>query len=121
MSSTTKGAGHTLRIDWATVRQHEMRMEEFIKHLRRLMDNGLVGKTDEVASARRRFKNLIGPSGIYLMLKEFSHGRKKCWRDPLSEQKQATIILEEVTRRLRDLRKECWNARGGGKVQAEPH
>ena len=45
------------------------------------MDRGLVSKSDESALARRRFKDLIGPSGIGLMTPWIALGEKKCWRD----------------------------------------
>ena len=75
------------------------------------MYRGLVSKSDESALARRRFKDLIGPSGIELMTQWIALGEKKCWRDFLSEKQQATLFQEAMTRSFNKLRKECWKSR----------
>ena len=77
-----------------------MRLAELLKHQRRLMDRGLVSKSDESTLARRRFKDLFRPSGIGLMTPWIALGEKKCWRDFLSEKQQATLFQEAMTRRI---------------------
>ena len=64
-------------IDWAAARMNEARLEELIKHQRRLMDRSLVSRSDESSSARRRFKDLIGLSDIDKMLEGLVLGEEK--------------------------------------------
>ena len=92
MSSTAKGAGNTLRINLTTTCQHEVRTQELIKSQRRPIDLGLAGRSDESASARRKFKDLTGPTGIYCTFRDIRDGRVKCWRDYISEKKQLCFL-----------------------------
>ena len=85
------------------------------------MDRGLVSKSDESALARRRFKDLIGPSGIALMTQWIALGEKKCWRDFLFKKQQAMLSQEAMTRSLNKLRKECWKARVETRYRLSPH
>ena len=85
MSSTAKGSGNTLRINLTTTHQHEVRTQELIKSQRRQMNLGLTSRSDESASARRRFKDLTGPTGIDCTFRDIRDGRVKYWRDNISE------------------------------------
>ena len=49
---------------WITTRDHIVRLEVLILFQRKLLTQGLVSHSDEVASARRRFQYLTGPSEI---------------------------------------------------------
>ena len=64
MYNTASGAGRVFEIRWATVKGFLVRTEVLQKHLRNLMKRNLVNRSDEAASARRRFKDLVGPSGL---------------------------------------------------------
>ena len=85
MMSTASGAGHTLRIEWTTLRLNCVRIEELVKHQRSLLGRGLAGRSDEDAAARRRFKYLIGPSAIGSTLQRKSSDSRICWREAISE------------------------------------
>ena len=60
--NTASGAGLPCGIKWTAVRKQEVRTDVLRNHLVRLRSIGLVTRTDELASARRRFKHLIGQS-----------------------------------------------------------
>ena len=93
-------------------------MEELAKCLKKLQSLDLVTRSDEVALARRRYQHLVGLS---------SGGRKRvekiesCWRDGVSERKQAEFTLKNVVLRLQRLRRECWVARVEARAKLSPH
>ena len=49
---------------YTAVRIQVIRLEELVRFQDKLIASGLVARSDEVASARRRLQFLIGPSGI---------------------------------------------------------
>ena len=49
--STALGAGHTLGIEWAALRQRMVRVEELVRLQRRLLECGFSVRSDEDASA----------------------------------------------------------------------
>ena len=69
--STASIAGRLPKLDWTTVRRHEVRVEELVKYQKELVDRGIMSPSDEVADARRRFQDLIGPTSIGKTKKEY--------------------------------------------------
>ena len=49
---------------WAAVRREETRLQCLVVFLERIHQQGLVSRTEEVASARRRFAYLVGPTSV---------------------------------------------------------
>ena len=111
MMSTASGAGHTLGIEWAALCQRMVRIEELVKLQRRLLECGLAVRSDEDASARRRYKYFIGPSAIASSILRKSKEVNVCWRDVDSHKEQVKLMLRALTTSLSTLRKECWVAR----------
>ena len=89
-SSTAFGAGSSCGKEWTAARDKEVKIEEVTKYLRKLQSLGLVTRSDESASARRRYKYLVGVSGSGRERFEQNDG---CWRDRVSEGQQARLTL----------------------------
>ena len=106
---------------WAAAKDRLVRVEVLQKHQRDLMLSGLVNRSDEAATATRRFKDLVGPSGYGSTMERARKDGKICWRDGPSEQRQATLTLEMLSGSLPALRKEVWSARSEARSRLEPH
>ena len=76
------------------------------------MLGGLLNRSDEAASACQRFKDLVGPSGLSSTMETAKNGGKVCWRDIPSEQRQAALTLETLSKSLSELRKELSQDQG---------
>ena len=105
---TASAAGGWSSNTWASIRDHTVRLEELVKSQRRLMDSGLVSRSDEVASARRRFQFLTGPSGIEKLKEQLENGTVSCWRDESSDRDQSKLSLSNLEKGLQKVRCEDW-------------
>ena len=119
--STASGAGRTLGIEWAALCQRMVRIEELVKLQRRLLECGLAVRSDEDASARRRYKYLIGPSAIDSTILRKSREVNVCWKDANSQNEQVKLTLRALTSSLSNLRKECWVARQKARLKLCPY
>ena len=75
-------------------RDHVVRLQELVQSYRRLLSKGIVMFSDEVASARRRFQSLTGPSGINDTLERLRLGKEVCWRLRSSDREQGEMSLK---------------------------
>ena len=83
-----------------------VRIEELAKSYGRLFASNLVTRSDEVASARRRYQFLTGPSGIVELKRKLKEGAVNCWRCISSERQQAVLSINNLEYGLQKLRKE---------------
>ena len=81
MYNTATGAGRMVEIDWTTVRDQVVRLEALQTHLKDLLQCNLVNRSDESAAATRRYKYLIGPSGIGSVIENVRSDGRICWRE----------------------------------------
>ena len=63
---------------WTAARIGEVRMKELMEHQGRLLRSGLASNIDEVATARRKMMELMGPSGGNFFKTEQDRTRSKC-------------------------------------------
>ena len=108
VTSTASAAGGWEIKIWTALRDHTVRLEVLIGSQRRLLTRGLVAHSDEIASARRRFQFLTGPSGIEWVKCELRKGTDICWRDPTSDRSQARLSLRNLEVGLQKVREESW-------------
>ena len=106
--STASAAGGWRSKALTVTRIHLTRLEELVSFQRRLIASGLVARSDEVASARRRLQFLTGPSGLDTLKNELRGGFAQCWRHRSSERQQAKLTLNSLMEGLSNLRKESW-------------
>ena len=111
VSSTASAAGGCERKSITGNSDHVVRLEELAKSQVRLINSGLVSRSDELASARRRFQSLTGPSGIDLLKLQLMEGSVSCWRDKSSDRQQAVMSLRNLREGLQKLRMEGWRQR----------
>ena len=90
---------------------HIARLEELAKSQGRLMDSNSVTRSDEVATARRRYQYITGPSGIDELKRTLMEGSENCWRSRSSERHQAVLTCKYLEEGLQKLRKEGWKQR----------
>ena len=106
------GRPSSLGQHWAAVRREETRLQCLVAFLERIHQQGLVSRTEEVASARRRFAYLVGPTSVRETKKWLlEKGNDFCWRDKPSEKRQARISMVNIKDGLDKARKESWRAR----------
>ena len=120
MDNTASGAGRMAGIDWTALREQVVRLEALQSHLRDLMDSNLVSRSDESAAATRRYKYLVGPSGVSSVKELVRKEGDLCWRELTSEKQQASLTLSTLTRSLEKLRKKCWLARSEARSNLSP-
>ena len=77
-----------------STREHVVRLEELVQSHKRLLSQDLVKFSDEVASARRRFQSLTGPSGISDTKERLRLGKDVCWRLRSSDKEQGEMSLK---------------------------
>ena len=77
-SSTASAAGGCERKSITSNSDYIVRLEELAKSQVRLIESGLVSRNDELASARRRFQSLTGPSGIDMLKHQLMEGSVSC-------------------------------------------
>ena len=90
---------------------HIVRLEELAKSQGRLMNSNSVTHSDEVASARRRYQFLTGPSGKEELKRKLKEGSVNCWRSRSLERQQAVLSIKSLEYGLQKLRKEGWRQR----------
>ena len=108
VTSTASAAGGWEIKIWTALRDHTVRLEVLIGSQRRLLTRGLVAHSDEIASARRRFQFLTGPSGIEWVKCELRKETEICWRNPASDRSQARLSLRNLEVGLQKVREESW-------------
>ena len=87
------------------------RLEILVEHSRILINHGLVDMHDEVSSARREYKDIVGPSrklDLSDVLRKKDRGW--CWRNKESEGIQASLSLKSLEGGLAKARKNCEGA-----------
>ena len=117
-SYTAKGAGSSCGRVWTAAWEQEVKVEELVKYLRKVQSLSLLTRSDELASARRRYQYLVGVSGSGTLKVEVTD---ECWRDMISERKQADLTFKNVVRSLQRLRRECWLARVEARARLSPY
>ena len=105
---TASAAGGWRSKIYTAVRIQVTRLEELVRFQDKLVASGLVARSDEVASARRRLQFLTGPSGVEAFRSELRGGFVQCWRHRASERQQAKLTLASLMEGLSDLRKKVW-------------
>ena len=94
-----------------STRDQVVRLEELVQSHRRLLSQDLVKFSDEVASARRRFQSLTGPSGISETLEKIRLGKDLCWRLRSSDKEQGEMSLKILRDGLYKANKVFFNLR----------
>ena len=105
---TASAAGGWRSKIYTAVRIQVTRLEELVRFQYKLIASGLVARSDEVASARRRLQFLTGPSGVEAFKNELRGGFVQCWRHRPSERQQAKLTLMSLMEGLSNLRKEVF-------------
>ena len=82
---TASAAGGWRSKTLTAARIQATRLEELVGFQEKLIASGLVARSDEVASARRRLQFLTGPSGMEAFKNELRGGFVQCWRHRPSE------------------------------------
>ena len=86
---------------WAASREKEVRLGLLVRHQRQLQREGLVARADEVASARRRYAELMGPTREEQMKEYLRRGDLTlCWRRRSDDSKQGSQTLGSLRRGL---------------------
>ena len=96
-------------------------MKELVEHQGRLLRSGLSSNIDEVATARRKMMELMGPSGGNFFKIEQDKNRDKCWSHLAPNREQVLLTLKILKEGLKKAKVRTSQAQISAKLNMDSH